>query len=110
MPFTEQYVEQARQTVLGGARESLLFAYGSVKRGLGPRDIEALRTNVPELLAVAREVSRRPIVGVAAYKPPNSHPERETRVFDFIGMMGLPLVPCHVFPRRRPRRFSRFMR
>ena len=38
------------------------------------------------------------IVGVAAYKPANSHPENEQRVFDFVGMLGLPLVPCHEFP------------
>jgi hypothetical protein len=47
---------------------------------------------------VAEEVGRRKVVGVAAYKPPNSHPQKEPRVFDFVGMMGLPLVPCHEFP------------
>jgi hypothetical protein len=92
------YIEQARQTVLGGAQESLLFAFGSVHHGPGPADIEALRTNVPELLQVSAQVQRRSIVGLAAYKPANSHPEDEKRVFDFVGMMGLPLVPCHEFP------------
>lgn len=92
------YVEQARQTVLGGARESLLFCYGSLQSGTGPRNVEALRAEIPDLLAVAREVGRRSVVGVAAYKPANSHPENEARVFDFVGMLGLPLVPCHEFP------------
>jgi hypothetical protein len=92
------YLEQARQTVLGGARQSLLFCYGSLLAGTGPKNVEALRANIPELLAVAEEVGRRKVVGVAAYKPPNSHPQKEPRVFDFIGMMGLPLVPCHEFP------------
>ena len=92
------YVEQARQTVLGGARESLLFCYGALQRDTGPKNVEALRQHVPELLAVAEEVGRREIVGVAAYKPANSHPEKEPRVFDFVGMLGLPLVPCHEFP------------
>jgi len=96
---TEQtYVEQARQTVLAGARQSLLFCYGSLLTGTGPKNVEALRANIPELLAVAEEVGRRKVVGVAAYKPPNSHPEKEPRVFDFVGMTGLPLVPCHEFP------------
>jgi hypothetical protein len=96
---TEQtYVEQARQTVLAGARQSLLFCYGSLLGETGPKNVEALRANIPELFAVAEEVGRRRIVGVAAYKPPNSHPEKEARVFDFVGMMGLPLVPCHEFP------------
>ncbi len=94
----QTYLEQARQTVLAGARESLLFCYGSLLRETGPKNIEALRAEIPELLAVAEQVGRRKIVGIAAYKPPNSHPQKEPRVFDFVGMMGLPLVPCHEFP------------
>jgi hypothetical protein len=35
---------------------------------------------------------------VAAYKPANSHAENEPRVFDFLGMLGVPLAPCHEFP------------
>ena len=87
------YLEQARQTVLAGARESMLFCYGSLLKDTGPKNVEALRQNIPELLAAAEEVRRRAIVGVAAYKPASSHPENEQRVFDFVGMMGLPLVP-----------------
>lgn len=93
------YVEQARQTVLGGAKESMLFCYGALQGDTGPKDVEALRTSIPELLEVASQVQRRRIAGVAAYKPANSHPENEQRVFDFVGMLGLPLVPCHTFPR-----------
>jgi len=92
------YVEQARQTVLGGARESLLFCYGSLLSQTGPKNVAALRKEIPELFAVAEQVRRRQIVGIAAYKPANSHPASEPRVFDFVGMMGLPLVPCHEFP------------
>jgi len=92
------YIEQARQTVLGGARESLLFCYGSLQNGTGPKNVDALRQQIPELLDVAGEVRRREIVGIAAYKPPSSAPEKEARVYDFVGMMGLPLVPCHEFP------------
>jgi hypothetical protein len=92
------YVEQARQTVLGGARESLLFCYGSLLRDTGPKNVEALRKEIPELFNVADQVARRRPVGIAAYKPPSSHPEKERRVFDFVGMLGLPLVPCHEFP------------
>jgi hypothetical protein len=92
------YLEQARQTVLAGAAESLLFCYGALQHGTGPKNIEALRRNIPGLLAVAGEVRRRQIVGIAAYKPANSRPENEPRVFDFLGMLGFPLVPCHEFP------------
>jgi hypothetical protein len=99
------YVEQARQTVLAGARESMLFCFGGLHRETGPADIAALRANLPELLAVAREVRRRQPLGLAAYKPPNSSPQEELRVFDFAGMIGLPLVPCHEFPADAPAAF-----
>jgi hypothetical protein len=103
---TEQtYLEQARQTVLGGARESMLFCYGSLLEHTGPKNIATLRRNIPELLAVAEQVACRRIVGVAAYKPANSHPEKESRVFDFVGMIGLALVPCHEFPADAPAAF-----
>lgn len=92
------YIEQARQTVLAGARESTLFCYGSLQRDTGPKNIEALRANIPELFAVAGEVARRRPAGIAAYKPPSSHPDGEKVVFDFVGMLGLPLLPCHEFP------------
>ena len=92
------YREQARQTVLAGARESMLFCYGSLQEDTGPRNVESLRDNIPELFAVADQVRQRTVVGVAAYKPANSHPENEPRVFDFVGMLGIPLVPCHEFP------------
>ncbi|NOX56363.1 MAG: hypothetical protein GXP27_18345, partial [Planctomycetes bacterium] len=92
------YVEQARQTILAGAKESLLFCYGSLLKQTGPANVRALRRCIPELFQVAEEVGRRRVIGVAAYKPPNSHPEKEPYVFDFVGMLGLPLVPCHEFP------------
>jgi hypothetical protein len=99
------YLEQARQTVLGGARESMLFCYGSLLRDTGPKNLEALRPQIPELLAVAQRVAARKIVGIAAYKPANSHGDKEQRVFDFLGMLGLPLVPCHEFPADSPAAF-----
>src|SRR5204863_4386497 len=92
------YIEQARQTILGGARESMLFCYGALQHDSGPKNIEALRANLPELLTVAKQVNRRQIVGIAAYKPANSHPKKESRIFDFLGMIGLPLIPTHEFP------------
>jgi hypothetical protein len=99
------YLEQARQTVLAGARESMLFCYGALLRDTGPRNVAALRANLPELLAVAEQIRKRRPVGVAAYKPPSSPPGDEPRVFDFVGMLGLPLVPCHAFPDDAPAAF-----
>jgi hypothetical protein len=99
------YVEQARQTVLAGARESMLFCYGALQRDTGPVNVKALRARIPELLDIAEEVRRRQIIGIAAYKPPNSHPEKESYVFDHVGMMGLPLTPSHEFPTNAPAAF-----
>ncbi|MBU6402588.1 MAG: hypothetical protein KGS61_19895, partial [Verrucomicrobia bacterium] len=99
------YLEQARQTILAGARESMLFCYGGLQGTTGPKDVAALRQHLPELFDVAREVRRRKVVGIAAYKPANSHPENEARVFDFVGMLGLPLAPCHEFPAKAPAAF-----
>ncbi len=96
------YVEQARQTVLGGAAESVLFCYGGLQGTTGPRNVEALRKEIPELWAAARAMKGRTLAGVAAYKPANSAPGTERRVFDFVGMLGLPLVPTHEFPTHAP--------
>jgi hypothetical protein len=113
------YVEQARQTILAGARETMLFCYGGLNPAAqstlpdsipwptptGQGDIAALRANMPELLATAREVQQRRPLGIAAYKPINSGAGTESRIFDFLGMIGLPLVPCHQFPTNAPAAF-----
>jgi hypothetical protein len=101
----QTYVEQARMTILGGARESFLFCYGGLQGDTGPKNVTALRGNLPELLDVAAQVSRRKPAGIAAWKPINSHGEKEKRVFDFVGMMGLPLLPTHEFPSEAPAAF-----
>ncbi len=99
------YVEQARQTVLGGARESMLFVYKNFQAGVGAADMAALRGNILELLTAAQELRRCQPLGVAAYKPINSSPQEERCVFDFVGMLGVPLAPCHEFPKRAPAAF-----
>jgi hypothetical protein len=110
------YIEQARQTILAGARESLLFCYGSLNpvahpvfppsmpwpTPTGQADTAALRANLPDLLAVARQVQRRQPLGIAIYKPINSRGGIDSRIFDYLGMIGLPLVPVHQFPTNAP--------
>ncbi len=92
------YVEQARQTILAGAKESMLFCYGGLQDMTGPANVAALRGQIPELQRVAAQVQKRTPSGVAAYKPANSDPGKEPRVFDFVGMLGIPLLPTHEFP------------
>jgi len=88
------YVEQARQTVLADAKEMLLFCYGSLLRDTGPVNVEKLRTEIPGLFKLAKLVRNKPIKGIHAPKPPNSDAYDEQYVFDFVGMLGLPLVPA----------------
>jgi hypothetical protein len=88
------YVEQARQTVLADAKETLLFCYGSLLRDTGPANIEKLRTEIPGLFKLAVLVRNKPIKGIHAPKPPNSDAYDEQYVFDLVGMLGLPLVPA----------------
>ncbi len=101
----EVYLEQARQSVLGGAREIVLFSYGSLQDGGGAADVQALREELPQLFELARILRGRLPRGIAAPKPPNSKPSPDhsvgefwdTRpdeyIFDFIGLFGLPLLP-----------------
>ncbi len=88
------YVEQARQTVLADAKEMLLFCYGSLLRDTGPANVEKLRTEIPGLFKLAGLVRNKPLTGILAPKPPNSDAFNEQYVFDFVGMLGLPLVPA----------------
>ena len=87
------YVEQARQTVLADAKEMLLFCYGSLLRDTGPANVEKLRAEIPGLFKLAGLVRNKPINGILAPKPPNSDADGEQYIFDFVGMLGLPLVP-----------------
>lgn len=89
----DTYVEQARQTVLADAKEMLLFCYGSLLRDTGPANVARLRTEIPGLFELARLVRGKPLKGIAAPKPPNSDAHDEQYVYDFVGMLGLPLVP-----------------
>ena len=89
----ETYVEQARQTILGQAKEAVLFCYGSLIEHNGPANVERLRSEIPGLFDLAAIVHGKSIKGISAPKPPNSDGLDEEYVFDFVGMLGLPLVP-----------------
>jgi len=87
------YVEQARQTVLAGAREALLFCYGSLLGETGPANVAKFRTEVPAYFKLAPIAQAQKLRGVHTCKPPNSDAGPERRMFDFVGMLGLPLMP-----------------
>jgi hypothetical protein len=87
------YVEQARQTILADAREMLLFCYGSLLQDTGPANVKKLREEILGLFKLAGLVRNKSVRGIHAPKPPNSDAYNEQYVYDFVGMLGLPLVP-----------------
>ncbi|MEW6234989.1 MAG: hypothetical protein AB1656_06355 [Candidatus Omnitrophota bacterium] len=92
------YLEQARQTLLAGAKEALLFCYGSLLRGNGADNILALRKELPQLFQLVEKIHGKAIYGPATVKPPNSDADGDRFVYDFVGMLGLPLVPSPTLP------------
>jgi hypothetical protein len=87
------YLEQANQTILAGSKEMMLFCYGGLQGTTGPANVSCIRKEMPGLFELARLVKGKPIRGVAAPKPAGSDSGKEAYVFDFVGMMGIPLVP-----------------
>lgn len=88
-------LDQAYQTVLAGAPEIILFNYADLAAGHGGHDL--LRANFPRLADLAAAVREHPVVGVSAYKPPNSDAGGDLYIMDFLGMLGVPLVPAAEF-------------
>ncbi|MDR0316302.1 MAG: hypothetical protein LBH97_05320 [Treponema sp.] len=88
----EDYVQQAYLTLFAKCRENMLFCF-------------PLLVNAPIYAAAAGVVYDEADlfmdqigepVGVACYKPFHSHGER--RLYDFLGMLGIPLDPYPYYP------------
>jgi alpha-L-rhamnosidase len=87
----ENFVDQAYQSVLAGARELTLFRLGDLVAG-HPGD-ELLARRWPELMKLARKVQGRMRHGIPFYKPPNSDAADNLYLMDCLGMIGLPILP-----------------
>jgi len=96
--YPEVYLEQAFQSVLAGARELIRFSYQPPLYSLENENTAALLEIMPSLMRLADFIGDRPLRGIMGYKPPNSDGEDEAYLFDYLGMLGLPLLPCHQFP------------
>ncbi len=105
------YVEQARQTVLGNGREIMLFHYGSLQTNSNKYDgwegtpianVDALKKEIPLLFDLARLIKDKPLKGIYMPKLPNSEPIKETYIFSYFGMLGLPLIPGHELTSKDP--------
>lgn len=56
----------------------------------------------PTLVDLALAIDANPVTGVVAYKPPQSDAKNDVFIMDFIGMLGVPLVPSPTFPLDAP--------
>jgi hypothetical protein len=93
------YVYQGYQTVLAGAREILLFNfYHTVLEPETEPLMAAFKKHLPRFYDLAKLVRGKLPRGIHAYKPVNSDAANEDFIFDYIGMLGIPLVPCSEFP------------
>jgi hypothetical protein len=90
------FVEQAYQSVLAGANELVIFNYGSFVNGHAGHHL--LRMDFEKLARLAKALKTSPIHGVAGYKPPNSDAGGDLYIMDFIGMLGIPLLPTAYYP------------
>jgi hypothetical protein len=87
------YLEQARNTILGGARESMLFCYRLLhEEQEGMEDIAALRPEQEGLHRLAYLVSGKKPVGVSVPKKPNADTNTEMYIAGMYGMLGIPAV------------------
>jgi len=96
--YPEIYVEQAVQSILAGARELIRFHYEPVLYSPENPNTKALLKVIPELERLAELLDGHKPEGIAFYKPVNSDGEDEAYLLDYLGMLGLPMVPCHLFP------------
>ncbi len=90
------FVEQAYQSVLAGAQELVIFNYGSFVNGHPGHHL--LRMDFEKLAALAKAIKISPVKGITAYKPPQSDAGGDLYIMDFIGMLGVPLVPVSSYP------------
>ena len=90
------FIEQAWQSVLAGAREIVLFNYFDFVNG--HKGHHLLRTQFTQLADLAGEMATEPVKGVMAYKPPHSDAHGDLYIMDFIGMLGIPLIPVSSYP------------
>ena len=94
------FLDQAYTSVLAGAAELVFFNFGNLMEG--HPDHEKMIAEFDRLADLAAFVRDHPVVGVPAYKPPNSDPGGDMYIMDFLGMLGIPLVPVHRFPENAP--------
>jgi hypothetical protein len=94
------FLDQAYMSVLAGATELVFFNFNNIMQG--HPDHEKVIGEFDQLVELAIFVRQNPVIGIPAYKPPNSDPAGDMYIMDFLGMLGIPLIPVHEFPGNAP--------
>jgi hypothetical protein len=89
--------DQAWQSVLAGAQQIIFFNAGNVLAGHASHQL--IRNDYEDLVALATAVAHQPVTGVASYKPANSDAGGDLYINDYVGMLGIPLIPTSTFPK-----------
>ncbi len=92
------FYDQCVETVLAGARQIILFNLDNLLQGHPGHHL--LRRRFSQLTALAKMVRQSRPVGVYGYKPANSDAGGDLYIFDYLGMLGIPLLPTATYPVR----------
>jgi len=90
------FIDQAYQSVLAGAKELILFNYFNFIEGHPGQ--HRLRYEFHHLADLSATIAKHPVHGPAGYKPASSEAGGDMYIMDYVGMMGIPLVPFSQFP------------
>jgi len=90
------FIDQAYQSVLAGAKELTLFNYFNFTDGHPGHHL--LRMEFEKLADLAKSINTSPVYGVSAYKPANSDAGGDLYIMDFLGMYGIPIIPVSSYP------------
>ena len=92
----QNFLDQAYQSVLAGATELTLFSLGDLMGG-HPGDA-LLAAKWLELCSLAERLQQKPRRGIAYYKPAGSDGSENLYLADYLGMIGLPMLPVARYP------------
>ncbi len=95
----DDFIEQAYQSVLAGAKRINLFHYGDFLKG-GHAGQKLLSQQFKQLVSLADAVAKNPVNGPVGYKPPSSDAGGDLYLMDYIGMFGISFVPSPVYPEK----------
>ncbi|MEI2722180.1 MAG: hypothetical protein V9H26_01165 [Verrucomicrobiota bacterium] len=93
----QNFVDQAYESVLAGARELTLFHLGDLLTP-HPGD-KLLAERMPELQKLADRLRGKTPRGIAFYKPPGAESAENMYLADYLGMIGLPILPVAQYPK-----------